>query len=142
MGLVFSGDEMQECAACGHDLDQAQDRDKQNGRLKQGSGIEEKEIEGRDIHNDRPQNEQAEVPRPGKNNKDPTEDFQNFGKSYKRALRFGSHRQPLQTRVAARFENLGGISSRMSHFSAAMRRFFWIRWRLRRANGSAAASDS
>ena len=43
---------MQECAACGHDLNKAQDQHKQNRRLKQGGGTKEKEIESRDINTD------------------------------------------------------------------------------------------
>ena len=67
-------------------------------------------------------------------------------------LRFGSHRQPLQTRAATRFVSLGrDAAPSASQVSAARRRFFWMQWRLqplrfsspawqaRPADGSAAA---
>ena len=57
-----------------------------------------------------------------------------------KAIRIGSHRQPLQTRAAAQVVNQGrDAAPPASQDSAAPAAFLWMQWRLRRANGSAAA---
>lgn len=92
IGLVFAGDEVQECAAGGNQLNQAQHRYKQDGRLKQCRGTKEKEIEGRDVHNDWAQNQQTEMTSSGNRHKKSAEDFQNFDKGQEATEEHSAHK--------------------------------------------------
>ena len=88
----------------GDDLEQGQHRNNQDRGLKETRRTKEKEIEGHNIHDDRPQDQEPKISQWRKHKANATQDFEDFDERQKTTHKHASHKHRSRG-VVGRFGN-------------------------------------